>query len=70
MEYVNDRGQVDFREYYRIGRDPQQLVNVLHDGDPTNDPNLAALSAVLARLQRVPARAVSPDETDAVSSAR
>jgi arylsulfatase A-like enzyme len=51
VEYVDDRGRVDFREYYRIGRDPQQLVNVLRDGDPTNDPNVAALSALLARLR-------------------
>lgn len=51
VEYVDDRGRVDFREYYRIRRDPQQLVNVLHDGDPTNDPTVAALSRVLARLR-------------------
>lgn len=51
VEYVDDRGRVDFREFYRIRRDPQQLGNVLRDGDPTNDPDVMALSAILERLR-------------------
>jgi arylsulfatase A-like enzyme len=51
VEYVDDRGRVDFREFYRIRGDPQQLVNVLRDGDPTNDPDVGALSAILERLR-------------------
>ena len=42
----------DFREFYGIRGDPHQLVNVLRDRDPTNDPDVAALSAVLERLRR------------------
>ena len=51
VEYVDDRGSIDFREFYRIRGDPDQLVNVLRDGDPTNDPDVRALSAILERLR-------------------
>jgi hypothetical protein len=52
VEYVSDRTkEVTFREYYRIRGDPYQLVNLLHDGDDANDPNVARLAAVLARLR-------------------
>jgi arylsulfatase A-like enzyme len=52
VEYVSDRTkEVTFREYYRIRGDPYQLVNLLHDGDDANDPNVARLAALLARLR-------------------
>ena len=38
-----------FREYYNLVTDPWQLVNVLMDGNPGNDPNVGALSAQLAQ---------------------
>jgi arylsulfatase A-like enzyme len=46
--YGTDDSTVTFREYYRLKRDPWQLVNVLRDGNPANDPDVAALSAQLA----------------------
>ena len=52
VEYVSDRTKaVTFREYYRIRGDPDQLVNLLHDGDDENDPNVARLGAMLERLR-------------------
>jgi arylsulfatase A-like enzyme len=59
VEYVDDRGLIDFREFYRIRRDPHQLVNVLRDGDPTNDPDVRALSAILERLRTCAGEACS-----------
>lgn len=50
VEYTDHTGSVSFREYYRLGRDPQQLVNVLHDGNPTNDPDVTSLSKALHQL--------------------
>jgi arylsulfatase A-like enzyme len=46
--YESDETTVDFREYYDLGSDPWQLTNLLEDADPTNDPDVAALSAQLA----------------------
>jgi arylsulfatase A-like enzyme len=37
------------REYYDLTADPIQNVNLLHDGNPTNDPNVAPLSVQLGR---------------------
>jgi len=38
---------IAFREYYDRASDPWELQNLLVDGDPTNDPNVGALSAQL-----------------------
>jgi arylsulfatase A-like enzyme len=48
IEYY-EAGKRIFREYYDLVHDPWQLGNVLHDGDPTNNPDVAALSAQLAQ---------------------
>lgn len=50
VEYMDDGGRVSFREYYRLGNDPHQLVNVLRDGRPGNDPDIVVLSRILERL--------------------
>jgi arylsulfatase A-like enzyme len=50
IEDYNPAGtKVRFREYYDLTKDPWQLHNVLADGDPSNDPDVAALSRRLAR---------------------
>jgi arylsulfatase A-like enzyme len=36
--YDADRTRVIYREYYRLDSDPWELRNLLHDGDPSNDP--------------------------------
>lgn len=46
--YADDGATVAFREYYDLAADPYQLENVLADGDPADDPDVAALSARLA----------------------
>jgi arylsulfatase A-like enzyme len=52
VEYYTDGGARTFREYYNLRRDPWQLRNLLHDGRPGNNPNVAALSARLRRDRR------------------
>jgi arylsulfatase A-like enzyme len=46
--YADDGTTVEFREYYDLREDPWQLVNLLGDGDPTNDPDVPTLHARLA----------------------
>ena len=41
--YPDEGGEIAFREYYNLKRDPWQLVNVLRDGRPRNDPDVTAL---------------------------
>ncbi len=41
--YDIETGQITFREYYDLAADPYQLVNLLRDGDETNDPRVAPL---------------------------
>jgi arylsulfatase A-like enzyme len=47
--YATDGTTVTFREYYNLTSDPWELNNLLGDTDPTNDPDVAALSRQLAR---------------------
>ena len=51
IEYTDEQGNVTFREYYDIAKDPYQLDNLLGDHVTSNDPDVAALSAKLAKLQ-------------------
>jgi hypothetical protein len=46
--YELDEETISFIEYYDLATDEWQLVNLFHDGDPANDPDAAALHAVLA----------------------
>jgi arylsulfatase A-like enzyme len=48
VEYYDRAGDVSFREYYRLASDPWELTNLLGDGVPDNNPDLAALSRRLA----------------------
>jgi arylsulfatase A-like enzyme len=41
-----------FREYYDLVNDPWQLTNLLADGNPTNDPDVARLHAQLTSDRR------------------
>jgi hypothetical protein len=50
FQYVEyrDGDKVVFREYYDMRADPFQLVNLLADGNPGNDPPTAALAERLS----------------------
>jgi arylsulfatase A-like enzyme len=47
-EYYQPDGTVKFREYYDLTLDPWELRNLLGDTDPSNDPDVDALSFQLA----------------------
>ncbi|NNK92209.1 MAG: sulfatase-like hydrolase/transferase, partial [Acidimicrobiia bacterium] len=47
-EYYDDNNVVIAREYYDLTSDPWELVNLLGDGNPSNDPDTAAVAADLA----------------------
>jgi hypothetical protein len=47
-----DSGRIIAREYYDRTADPYQLTNLLGDGNPANDPDVAALHAILFRWAR------------------
>jgi arylsulfatase A-like enzyme len=51
VRYYDERGRVTFREYYDLTTDRYQLTNLLHDGDPGNDPHLRRLSLRLRALR-------------------
>ena len=51
VEYYSDSGQRIFREYYDLIADPHQLVNLLEDGDPTNDPTQLQLQTLSNRVK-------------------
>jgi hypothetical protein len=46
IEYYGN-GRTVFREYYDLVRDPWQLRNLLNDGDPDNNPDVAGISRQL-----------------------
>jgi arylsulfatase A-like enzyme len=53
IEYYEDEtGKVFFREYYDLVNDRWQLVNLLGDRDPSNDPPAAHLAQLSLQLQR------------------
>ena len=52
VEYYRDNGTIGFREYYDLRADPWQLVNLLHDGDPDNNPDTTRTRARLRSDQR------------------
>jgi arylsulfatase A-like enzyme len=47
--YADDGTTPTSREYYDLHADPWQLGNIMRDGNPTNNPDVAALSAQLAQ---------------------
>jgi arylsulfatase A-like enzyme len=53
FQYIEDYNRagtkVRFREYYDLKTDPWQLTNLLADGNPSNDPDVKALSRRLAQ---------------------
>jgi arylsulfatase A-like enzyme len=50
VEYYADDGSTrTFREYYDLVRDPWQLRNLLHDGNPANNPPVRDLARQLAK---------------------
>ena len=48
IEHYNEQGAVKSREYYDLTRDRWQLVNLLKDGNPANNPPLRRLRLQLA----------------------
>jgi arylsulfatase A-like enzyme len=50
VEYRAVGGELIAREYYDLANDPEQLVNLFGDGDPTNDPDARTLSADLRSM--------------------
>jgi arylsulfatase A-like enzyme len=50
VEYRTPGGGLITREYYDLTNDPEQLVNLFEDGDPTNDPDAQTLSAELRSM--------------------
>lgn len=51
VEYYDDAGDVIFREYYDLRRDPWQLNNMFEDGTNENDPDASALQSRLERMR-------------------
>jgi arylsulfatase A-like enzyme len=49
IQTYDDQGSVTFREYYDLVHDPWENDNLLADGNPGNDPDVAALTADIAR---------------------
>ena len=44
---IANPANVTFREYYNLQADPYELVNLLADGNPSNDPDTAPLAQTL-----------------------
>jgi arylsulfatase A-like enzyme len=51
VEYYKRDGSLFDREYYKVQEDPFQLLNLLGDDDPSNDPDVERLSETIARYQ-------------------
>jgi arylsulfatase A-like enzyme len=51
IEYHDAHGNVEFREYYDLRRDPLQHENLLADDVPGNDPDVPALHRRLESLR-------------------
>lgn len=51
IEYYDSHGIVIDQEYYDLAADPWQLVNLLGDPDPTNDPDPGAVKAMSDQLR-------------------
>jgi arylsulfatase A-like enzyme len=47
VRYMNDAGEIKFREYYNLERDPGQLHNILMDDQRKNDPDVSSLDALI-----------------------
>lgn len=52
VEYYDRTGRVTFREYYDLRRDRWQLLNLLHDGVASTEPDIGLLSRRLAMARR------------------
>jgi N-acetylglucosamine-6-sulfatase len=52
VEYYGPAGAIIFREYYALGPDPWELVNLLHDGVSGNEPNVRRLHRKLHAMRR------------------
>lgn len=50
IEYYDPQGLLLQREYYDLVADPWQLVNLLGDTDPTNDPSLTEATNLMLQL--------------------
>lgn len=50
VEYLDDGGEMQGREYYNLTRDPLQLENVFRDGIRGNEPNVPRLHRLVLRL--------------------
>jgi len=48
VEYYDADGRTKFREYYDQRRDPWQLRNLFHDGDPNSNPDRQRLAEQLS----------------------
>jgi arylsulfatase A-like enzyme len=51
IEYYDSAGAVIGQEYYDLAADPWQLVNLLGDPDPSNDPHPDAIRAMSDQLE-------------------
>jgi hypothetical protein len=47
VEYYTRKNRRFFLEYADLARDPWQLRNLFHDGNPANNPDVTALSTQL-----------------------
>ncbi len=58
-QYVEWRslGRLVASEYYNLTADPDQLTNLLNDGDPANNPSLTGPAATLRAFRRCAGRA-------------
>jgi arylsulfatase A-like enzyme len=48
----SDPSRIGFREYYKLRRDPYELVNLLHDRNPAAGPGAVRQERLARRLQR------------------